>query len=75
MRELSVISKWKTIAEEEMMELMIKPPELLDQGQLGYVAGQKTAFSKVERLLKRKSKLSDSLSEDAYELWWKADLG
>ena len=50
-------------------------PELLDQGELDYVAGQKTAYNKVEKLLKRKSNLSDSLSDDAYELWWKADLG
>ena len=50
-------------------------PEQIDHGELDYIAGQKTAFSKVEKLLKRKSKLSDSLSEDAYELWWKADLG
>ena len=75
MRELSVISKWKLIAEEKMMELMNTSPELLDQGELDYVAGQKTAYNKVEKLLKRKSNLSDSLSDDAYELWWKADLG
>lgn len=54
---------------------MTASPEHIDQGELDYEAGQKTAFSKVERLLKRKSKLSDSLSDDAYELWWKADLG
>ena len=58
-----------------MMELMSVSPEQIDHGELDYIAGQKTAFSKVEKLLKRKSKLSDSLSEDAYELWWKADLG
>ena len=54
---------------------MTASPEHIDHAELDYEAGQKTAFSKVERLLKRKSRLSDSLSEDAYELWWKADLG
>jgi len=75
LRELSVVSKWRHLSEQRMTELMTASPEHIDQGELDYEAGQKTAFSKVERLLKRKSKLSDSLSDDAYELWWKADLG
>jgi len=75
LRELSVISKWRHLSEQRMTELMTASPEHIDHAELDYEAGQKTAFSKVERLLKRKSRLSDSLSEDAYELWWKADLG